>query len=166
MEHYSSGIHLLKGELIMIQNLHTSDMQLLLKEHYVGHLSYISGNQPHIIPITYFYDPIENVLLSYSGMGHKIKNMRKHPNVSLLVDVVDSISKWKSVQISGTYEELHGTYAKSRLHDFARGVSHLVEVHEGLITESLSEFSHGESNVDGSIVYQIKIHEWMGKEQL
>lgn len=150
----------------MIHKLPKEVIDTFLNTKFVGYLSYISGSQPHTIPITFFYDAKENVLLSYSGIGHKIKNMRKHPQVSVLIEDITSIKKWQSVQVIGTYEELHGTFAKARMHDFTEGVKKLVAQKEGTVPASIHDISLGDSELNESIMYEIKIHECIGKEML
>ncbi len=150
----------------MIHTLTTSAIEKLLTSRYIGYLSYMSGSQPYTIPITFFYDPEESVLLSYSAYGHKIKNMRKHGQVSVLVEDITAINQWKSVQVIGTFEELHGTFAKSRMHDFTMGVKKLFEAKEGYVPESIHDISLGETQFQESIMYEIKIQEFIGKENI
>ncbi|NNK39197.1 MAG: flavin mononucleotide-binding protein, partial [Winogradskyella sp.] len=88
----------------MIQNLKENRSVNILHNNYLGNLSYISNNEPYVIPITYFFDKKRNIIICYSSIGHKIKAMRKNPSVSLIVANVHSIENWESVLVLGTYE--------------------------------------------------------------
>ncbi|MGK0495024.1 MAG: nitroimidazol reductase NimA-like FMN-containing flavoprotein [Maribacter sp.] len=98
----------------------------LLTTNYIGHLGYISGTSPYIVPITFYYDKDTHTITSYSSEGHKINAMRKNPSVSLCVDEISSVVDWQSVLVHGTFEELSSIDAKHMLHQFSNGVKSII----------------------------------------
>ncbi len=149
----------------MIKNLNQKECVELLSNNYIGRLAFIVGKTPYIIPITYYYyDQGDNSIISYSLEGHKIDAMRKNQSVSVEVDEIESISRWKSVLVHGQFEELKGIDAKSQLHEFSQGVKDVIDRKEERKLQFIHEFS-SKLGADGSspIVYRIKISEITGK---
>ncbi|MCM4153446.1 flavin mononucleotide-binding protein [Arenibacter sp. N53] len=146
-------------------NLTASESIRLLKDNYTGHLGYISQHQPYVLSITYFYDKEDHSLISYSADGHKIDAMRKNNAVSLLVEEIKSSNNWQSVLAHGTYEELKGSDAKFKLHQFTEGVKSLILRKEQREIEFISEFSSKLYSRGNPTVYRIKILEITGKRK-
>lgn len=146
-------------------NLTTNESISLLRDNYFGHLGYISLGKPYVLPITFFYDKEEHSLISYSADGHKIDSMRNNSSVSLLVEEIISSKNWKSVMAHGTFEELQGTDAKFKLHQFTEGVKSLIQRKEHRETEFISEFSSKLYSRGAPTVYRIKILEITGKRK-
>jgi nitroimidazol reductase NimA-like FMN-containing flavoprotein (pyridoxamine 5'-phosphate oxidase superfamily) len=146
-------------------NLTTSESIRLLRDNYTGRLGYISQDKPYVLPITYFYDKDDHSLISYSADGHKIDSMRNNNAVSLLVEEIISSNNWKSVMAHGTFEELHGSDAKFKLHQFTEGVKGLILRKEHRETEFISEFSSKLYSRGTPTVYRIKILEITGKRK-
>ena len=147
----------------MIQDLATKEGKQLLKDNYIGHLSFIAGDWPYSIPITYYYSKGQNTIISYAAEGHKIRSMRENPNVSLEVNEIDSVSHWKSVLVHGKFEELTGIDAKYYLHEFAEGVKSLLRRKEKKHVQAISEFSSKIESAELPIVYRIIIDDMTAK---
>ncbi len=147
----------------MRRNLELKEQAELLSNNYIGRLGYISAASPYVVPITYYYDPGSNTIISYSGEGHKVKAMRKNPAVALEVDEVTSINNWKSVLVHGSFEEFKGIDAKQQLHLFSDGVKSVLNRTKELKARFLSEFS-SKIYADGHpVVFRINIDEITGK---
>ena len=147
----------------MRRNLEKQECIDLLEKQYIGHLAYISGSQPHIVPITYYYDAASHTLTSYSSEGHKLSAMRKNTAVGLAVDVISSVANWKSVLVQGTFQELTGIDAKHMLHKFAEGVKKVIHEQTGANPHFISEFSAKIDAEKSPVVFRIAIHELSGK---
>ena len=147
----------------MIKKLETSECTELLNNNYIGHLAFIAHKEPHVIPITYYYDQANNTIIGYSAEGHKIEAMRKNDIVSLEVEEIKSVNNWRSVQVHGMFEELQGIDAKYLLHEFAQNVKKIITRKEGSHPEFISEFSSKLSEQGIPIVYRININEITGK---
>jgi len=148
---------------IMIKTLETTECIELLNNNYIGHLAFISQNEPYIIPITFYYNQERNSIISYSAEGHKIDAMRKNDSVSFEVEEIKSVNNWRSVNVHGTFEELQGIDAKYFLHEFAQKVKKLITLKEGSHPEFISEFSSKLYGQGIPIVYRINIQEITGK---
>ena len=147
----------------MRRNLNKNECTAFLEQNYIGRLAYISGEFPHIVPLTYFYDSQTNTITSYSSEGHKIKEMRKNTAICLAVDEITSISHWKSVLVHGTYEELSRIDAKHMLHEFSNGVKNVIRKNYGENLHKISEFSAKIDAEDSPIIFRINITDLTGK---
>lgn len=147
----------------MIRTLNKSERLMLLESNYIGNLSYIYRNRPFIAPITYFYNKANNEVIGYSAEGHKVTAMRKNGNVCLNVSEVDSVNEWKSVSAQGTFEELEGSAAKAKLHEFSLGVKDLIINKEHRELDFISQFSSKIYKDDIPIIFVIKVEEITGR---
>ena len=149
----------------MIKNLDFSKCSEVLKNNYIGYLSYISQHRPYTIPITYFYNETERYIICYSGNGHKINSMRKQPDISLAVAEIYANNKWQSVLAHGQYQEIDGGTAKLYLHEFSLGIKDIVLRKERKDLDYISEFSSKIYNMETPIVFLIKIDDITGKSR-
>lgn len=77
----------------------------VLENSIVGRLGYTDGHRVFIIPISYcFYN--RKYIIAHSREGQKIEILRKKPDVCLEVDMIHTLSNWKSVILWGKYEEI------------------------------------------------------------
>jgi nitroimidazol reductase NimA-like FMN-containing flavoprotein (pyridoxamine 5'-phosphate oxidase superfamily) len=150
----------------MYINLDEHEIKLILENNYVGNLGYIYLNRPFVVPITYFFDKENNVIICYSGEGHKMNALRKNNAVSLLVDRIESIGNWESVLVHGIFEEHFGSDAKAYLHKFSLGVKDVVMEKEHKKLDFISEFSSKIFNENVPSVFIIKIEGITGKKRL
>ncbi|WP_394972999.1 pyridoxamine 5'-phosphate oxidase family protein [uncultured Croceitalea sp.] len=150
----------------MIKDIEPAECLEMLKNNYLGHLGYVSGKSPFVVPITYFYDIEENSILSYSSNGHKIEAMRDNKVISLQVENIQSIQNWKSLQVHGLFEELLGSTAKKYLHKFALGVQATIEHSNGKKPKFISDFSIRLQERQMPIVYRINIIDIIGKTRV
>ena len=150
----------------MFRALNERESIALLMLNYVGNLSYIYRDKPFVVPITYFYDMENSVIIGYSAEGHKINAMRKNVNVSLSVTDIDSVNDWKSVLAHGTYQEIIGSAAKAKLHQFSLGVKDLIINKEFRKLNFISEFSSKIETDKMPIVFQIKVDDITGRMRL
>ncbi|MFD2552425.1 pyridoxamine 5'-phosphate oxidase family protein [Bizionia sediminis] len=147
----------------MIRDLDVQERQQIVANNYIGNLSYIHNNKPYIVPITYFYDLKNKALIGYSAKGHKISAMRENKDVSVLVTEIDSVNNWKSVLAYGVYEELSGSQALAKLHQFSLGVKDLIINKEHRKLDFINEFSSQINKYNLPIIFQINIYETTGK---
>ncbi len=149
----------------MIKDLDSKECIKLLRNNYLGRLAYIMGENPYVIPITYYYyDQADSSIISYSLEGHKIDALRKKKSVSLEVDEIESVTRWKSVLVHGKFEELGGVHAKNLLREFSQGVKEIINRDEDKNVQFIHEFSSKLGAEKASpIVYRIKINEITGK---
>lgn len=143
----------------------TDECIQLLSENYIGRLGYMSKGKMEIIPITYYFDPENKSILTYSGQGNKIEAMRKNPLVSFQVDEIITLDKWKSVLLYGKFEELKGIDAKYMLHLFSEGVKKTIKNKENSSPDFIQDFSSKIDSPDTPIVYRIQIDEIIGRQR-
>lgn len=147
----------------MYTTLEEKESLSILKNDYLAHLSYIYQNRPFVVPITYFYDTVRNVIICYSGEGHKMNAMRKNNQVALSVVDVDGLTQWQSVMVHGEFEQLFGSDAKAYLHDFSLGIKTLIAEKELKELSFISEFSSKLVDENIPMIFIIKIDEITGK---
>lgn len=126
-------------------------------------MAFLEGKQPHCIPITFFYSKDKNAIISYAVEGHKIKAMRKNPNVSVLITDIDTVTRWRSALVHGTFEELKSIDAKYYLHEFAEGVKEVIRKKEKDHPKFISEFSAKLESIGIPIVYRINLDDITAK---
>lgn len=146
-------------------DLTTSASARVFRNNYLGHLAYLSQGKPSVIPITYYFDPTDNTIISYTAEGHKIDAMRKNKSVAVQVEEIQSMFNWESAMVHGTFEELKGSDAKQKLHQFTEGIKSIIRQKEHKEVEFINEFSSKIYARGIPIVYQIKILEMVGKRR-
>jgi nitroimidazol reductase NimA-like FMN-containing flavoprotein (pyridoxamine 5'-phosphate oxidase superfamily) len=150
----------------MIKNIKKDECYKIIDENYVGHLGYLSGITPFVIPITYYLNTDDKSIICYSEKGHKIDAMRNNKIVTLEIENIKSVNNWKTVLIQGQYEELDGSTAKYHLHKFSKGIKARVLKEEKISIESINQFS-SKINKGKSIpvVFRINIEDISGKQR-
>jgi len=83
-----------------------TDQQIdhVLQEQTLGRIACCVDGKPYVVPISYAYDG--QYVYAHSREGVKIAMMRKNLNICFQVDIVVSMSNWRSVILNGLYEEL------------------------------------------------------------
>ncbi len=69
----------------------------------IARISTVNGRKPHLAPIWYLYDG-ENFFVSTGTRTRKASNIKKNPNVSLIIDSTDGMFKHKCVLVEGRAE--------------------------------------------------------------
>ncbi|MDX1332766.1 MAG: pyridoxamine 5'-phosphate oxidase family protein [Robiginitalea sp.] len=147
----------------MIKDLSERRIEKLLKSNFVGSLGFIAQKSPHVLPVTFYFDPEHKQIISYSTEGHKIEAMREYPQVSLMVCEQDSLTSWRSVLVHGVFEELHQIDAKFYLKEFSQGIQSILEQRGEASKQFIEDFSSKAANGGVPIVYRIRIVDWSGK---
>lgn len=147
----------------MIKSLDEKESLSLIESNYIGYLAYVFKNSPYVVPMTYYFDKENHVIICYSAEGHKINAMRKNNCIAFEVIDMESVHKWKSVLAHGTYEELSGSNVKLQLHKFSKGVKSVIKSKEHRDVDFISEFSSKIYKNDLPIAFLIKINELTGK---
>jgi len=147
----------------MIKPLDEKESLSLFENNYIGYLAYVFKNNPFIVPMTYYFDKENHVIICYSAEGHKINAMRKNNSIAFEVIELESVHNWKSVLAHGTYEELSGSNIKLQLHKFSEGVKSVIKRKEHRDVDFISEFSSKIYKNDLPIAFLIKINELTGK---
>lgn len=148
---------------IMYIDLDQKDCASILENNYISHLSYLFLNEPYVVPITYFYNKDKNLIICYSGEGHKMEAMRKYKQVAINVVELDALTMWKSVTAHGKFEQVFGSEAKSYLHDFSLGIKKLVARKELTELSFINQFSSQTTADNLPMVFVIHIDRMTGK---
>nr|WP_321413341.1 pyridoxamine 5'-phosphate oxidase family protein [uncultured Allomuricauda sp.] len=135
----------------------------LLEDNYVGRLAYISENEPHVVPSTYFFDKDEKFIICFASNGHRVNALREYNKVSFQVDRILSFRHWESVQAYGIFQELTGDHAKYCLKQFAEGVERTIDQKKAERPHFLSHFSGRLQASEMPVVYRIAVTRIIGK---
>jgi hypothetical protein len=105
---------------MLILDMPREAAEALLARARTGHIACTEGSQPYVTPLSFGYD--KSHIYAIATVGRKIKALRANPLVSIAAQEVVSFQEWKSVVVSGRYEELPDT------EDFfsARAAAHLL----------------------------------------
>ena len=147
----------------MIIPLDANETMQILQNNYIGRLGYIHNDRPYIVPMTYFYNEANHSIICYSAEGHKISAMRKNNDISFEVEEFESVDKWRTLVIHGTYQELSGSDVRYQLHIFSLGVKNIIKRNERREVDFISEFSSKIYKNDLPITFLIRINEITGK---
>ena len=134
-----------------------------IKRNYIGKLGFISHDSPFIIPITYYFDEEENCIIAVTTEGHKIEGMRKNNSVCLLIEEINSLKSWKSVLISGKFQELSGSDSKNYLRRFSTGIKEILIRDTNQPSIFLNDIINKKYTALNTIVYKIKIWDITGR---
>lgn len=80
------------------------EIENILHSQIIGRIGCAYKDIPYVVPISYVYDGIN--VFCQSQDGKKIHILRNNQNVCLQIDIISSISDWKSVLVTGRYQEL------------------------------------------------------------
>ena len=150
----------------MIKSIKKEECYKIVDDNYVGHLGYLSGITPFVIPITYYLNTDDKSIICYSKKDHKINAMRNNKIVTLEIESIKSVNNWKTVLIEGQYEELDGSTAKNHLHKFSKGVKAKVLKEEKISIEFINQFSSKiNKGKDIPVVFRIKIEAISGNKR-
>jgi len=149
----------------MIDNLEHEACLELLRNNHIGRLAFIKGEDPYVVPITYYFQEHNaQGLICYSLEGYKIDAMRENRSVALLVEEIESVFRWKSVLVHGEFEELSGTAARNCLHEFTQGIKEIINRNKSRDVHFIHEFSSKMAALGSSpIVFRINLTDLTGK---
>jgi hypothetical protein len=92
---------------MLIRDMGVQECREVLSRVGFGRLACVRNELPYVVPIYFAYEP--DCLYGFSAVGQKIEWMRSNPHVCVEVDEVASHFRWKSVIVTGRYEELSET---------------------------------------------------------
>lgn len=139
----------------MLGKLTEMEVDTLLLGQSVGRIACTDGERPYITPVTYVYDG--TYILGQTREGMKLNVLRQNANVCFEVDVMASMDNWRSVVISGIFQELNGEQAdeaRQYLYDHVLTLmtQSVVHHHEHEVTSVVDD-----SNRIKPIMYRIEI---------
>lgn len=88
----------------MLGDLHSLQIEDVLKNQFVGRIGCSLNGETYIVPISYAYDG--NYIYCHTKEGKKTEIMRKNPKVCFQVDEMKNMANWRSVIVHGEFEEL------------------------------------------------------------
>lgn len=135
----------------------------ILKKNYLGKLGYITKDSPFIVPITYYYNEIENCIMAFSTEGHKLIGMRLNTKVCLYVEEIDTVKKWRTILIHGSFDEVDRIDQEFYLKQVGDGINMLLNHKKQRDTKSMDEFSNVNYSKTEPILYRIEIWDTTGR---
>ena len=91
---------------MQIHDLNREECAGVLSAADVAHLACARRGEPYVVPIHFSFDAERHCVYGVSAIGQKVEWMRANPRVCLAVEHVSDKNHWKTVVITGTYEEL------------------------------------------------------------
>lgn len=146
----------------MLGELKETEIDQLLKQQVIGRIGCYADGSIYIVPVNYVYDG--NFIYCHSAIGKKIEMMRKNPEVCFEVEDIHSIFRWKSVIVSGRFEEITDIEEKQQA---MQGLIHRIMP---LSYKPDDHPSHGIAEKDSDIgtqveliIYRIKVEKKTGR---
>jgi uncharacterized protein len=105
----------------MIAQLGTKESREILADQRLGRLGCCLDNETYVVPVNYLFE--DDCIYIHSLPGRKIQMLRANPRACLQVDDIVDDYNWRSVLVTGWYEEVHD--AAEREHKLAALFRHL-----------------------------------------
>jgi nitroimidazol reductase NimA-like FMN-containing flavoprotein (pyridoxamine 5'-phosphate oxidase superfamily) len=141
--------------------LSSAETDSILLSRVIGRLACCDGTQPYIVPITYKY--LDGYIYGQSNEGTKLNILRQNPKVAFEVDMMTDLNNWRSVVVTGEFEEMTDKETEESRSILFNDIFSLmtgcsIHPHEHAITEKLTD----ESRIK-CVVFRIKIKEISGR---
>jgi uncharacterized protein len=88
----------------MLGKLTDPQIDHVLHSQFIGRIGCSTEGNIYIVPVTYVYH--DGYIYAHAKEGEKVQMMRKNPKVCFEVDIIDTMTNWRSVIVWGEYEEL------------------------------------------------------------
>ena len=140
----------------MLKELTPEIIDNILVNQLIGRIGCSMNNNVLIEPMMYLYDG--RFIYGHTREGTKINMLRQNPNTCFEVDEIVSIHCWRSVVVSGIFEELDG---EDRLDALRR----LGERTMLLFADEHAPTYEGATSGPKSVVYRIRITSKTGRSE-
>lgn len=147
----------------MTGDLTKDEINNVLMSQSLCRIACSDGDKPYMVPVTFAY--AGNYLYGQCMPGTKLSILRKNPNVCVQVDMINSLTNWKSVLVFGKFEELKDKEAETAREQLYSKIFTL------MTANAVHTFGHElESAIDDnnrikSVMYRIKIDKISGRYQ-
>jgi nitroimidazol reductase NimA-like FMN-containing flavoprotein (pyridoxamine 5'-phosphate oxidase superfamily) len=142
-----------------IRDLEIEECRDVLVRTQLGRLACSHEGQPYIVPFYFGYDGYKYIY-AFSTIGKKIEWMRANPLVCIEVDDIKGQNDWRSIIISGRYEELPDTPEFEAKRVFAH---ELLSKHPMWWQPALSAGRHRGRTAEKSIYFRILVESISGR---
>jgi nitroimidazol reductase NimA-like FMN-containing flavoprotein (pyridoxamine 5'-phosphate oxidase superfamily) len=115
-----------------IRGLSTIQSEFVLARNHVGHLSYLAGGRPELLPLHYVF--ADDRIVTRTSFGPKCWAWLEQPAVAFGVEEHDGLFDWRSIVVHGTARILPASGLRDRA-DYWRAVKAI----RSLIPEAFTE---------------------------
>lgn len=145
----------------MLGDLKNSQIEHVLYSQVIGRIGCHADGVTYVVPITYAYDG--TYIYGHTKEGMKISIMRKNPNICFEVDIIDTMSNWRSVIAWGEFEELKTTEEREVAMD--KLLDRILPIMTGETTVQHAMRDSHEKHIDAmqGVVYRIKLTKKTGR---
>jgi len=148
----------------MIKELSDAEIWEVIDTAQYAHLGCHSEGKTYVVPVSYARDG--GRFVGATTFGQKVEMMRQNPEVCLQIERIESLTRWKSVVVSGVYEELSAA-------ERAQAFGLLIDRYGPTFAEEAAGERRGRDvtppRLDGSpepmIVYAISIRQVSGRSE-
>jgi len=145
----------------MLGDLKNSQIEHVLYSQVIGRIGCHADGVTYVVPITYAYDG--TYVYGHTKEGMKISIMRKNPKICFEVDIIDTMSNWRSVIAWGEFEELKTTEEREVAMD--KLLDRILPIMTGETTVQHAMRDSHEKHIDAmqGVVYRIKLTKKTGR---
>lgn len=145
----------------MLGDLKNSQIEHVLYSQVIGRIGCHADGVTYVVPITYAYDG--TYIYGHTKEGMKISIMRKNPKICFEVDIIDTMSNWRSVIAWGEFEELKTTEEREEAMD--KLMDRILPIMTGETTVQHAMRDSHEKHIDAmqGVVYRIKLTKKTGR---
>ncbi len=146
----------------MLGELSQDEIDVILNTNVIGRIGCCAKEKVYVVPITYVYDG--EFIIGHTQEGVKITVLRENPECCFEVDMMESISNWKSVMAWGTFEELKGEEAEKALDKLLTKLEPLM-ASETSHPQRMGQNPASRTRTQGTnpIIYRIRLKEKTGR---
>ncbi|HYN06107.1 MAG TPA: pyridoxamine 5'-phosphate oxidase family protein [Vicinamibacterales bacterium] len=143
----------------MIHELTAAECRGALGRAHHGKLGCARADQPYIVPFSFYFDPREDCLYSFSALGQKIDWMRGNPKVCVEVDDIVDQFNWTTVIALGRYEEVSDSRTDT---DARRRAYELFQQRSAWWLPGVAKLASGEEHPT-PVIYRIRLERVTGR---
>ena len=152
-----------------IRPMHRVECLQMLATAKLARLACARDNQPYIVPVYIAYQESperEPCLYGFTTAGQKVDWMRTNPRVCVEVDEAEAGDRWRSVIVTGRYEELPeipgSDDARLRLEERPRQAAEAASESQGIANERMRAYKLLQSRIGwwqpGYAAWQARSH--------
>ncbi len=148
----------------MFKNLTTLQSQNVLKENFLGTLSFANGEQPFVDTMTYFFDGGSLLILSYSENGPSSLSLKGPTRVSFGVSQNSEFKNYNYILLHGILTELKADEGKKAIKCFNQRIQKIIAKSESANLHFMINLPQWIKTIKKPSIFRLQINTVLGKE--
>ena len=150
----------------MFKNLNALQSENVLKENFLGTLSFASGEQPFVGTMTYFFDAGSLLILGYSKMGPSSLSLKGPTRVSFGVSKNSEFKNYNYILLHGILTELKADEGKKAIKCFNQGIQKIIAKSESANLHFIIDLPQWIKTNKQQSIFRLQLNTVKGKEYI